>query len=117
VSISLANGNFNNEMISSSRIKILTSDIGNDNVRFKRNNIFKDIKIFFLKKLFTLESIKHEVINICHKTKTANQNCLDPPVDGCTCPDKTYLNGGKCVTMDKCGSCSLTIDGTASRTV
>jgi hypothetical protein len=30
---------------------------------------------------------------------TANQNCLDPPVDGCTCPDKTYLNGGKCVTM------------------
>ena len=46
---------------------------------------------------------------------TANQNCLDPPVDGCTCPDKTYLNGGKCVTMDKCGSCSLTIGGTASK--
>jgi hypothetical protein len=40
---------------------------------------------------------------------------IDPPVDGCTCPDKTYLNGGKCVTMDKCGSCSLTIDGTASK--
>ena len=53
-------------------------------------------------------------MNTCDNP-TANQNCLDPPVDGCTCPDKTYLNGGKCVTMDKCGSCSLTIDGTASK--
>jgi hypothetical protein len=43
------------------------------------------------------------------------KNIWDPPVDGCTCPDKTYLNGGKCVTMDKCGSCSLTIGGTASK--
>lgn len=40
VSISLAKGNFNNEIISSSRNKILTFDIGNDNVRFKRNKSY-----------------------------------------------------------------------------
>jgi hypothetical protein len=34
-SILLTKGNHNNEIISSSRITILTSDIGNDNVRFK----------------------------------------------------------------------------------
>ena len=40
VSISLAKGHFDNEIIGSSRIKILTSDIGNDNVRFKRNKSY-----------------------------------------------------------------------------
>jgi hypothetical protein len=30
--------------------------------------------------------------NTCDKPK-ADQNCLDPPVDGCTCPDNTYLSG------------------------
>ena len=42
VSILLAKGNHNNEIISSSRIKILTSDIGNDNVRFKRKKSYKN---------------------------------------------------------------------------
>ncbi|XP_052064817.1 zonadhesin-like isoform X3 [Mytilus californianus] len=46
---------------------------------------------------------------------TATQNCQDPPVDGCTCPDKTYLKGGKCVTLDKCGSCYLNIEGISSK--
>ncbi|XP_071121949.1 mucin-6-like isoform X4 [Mytilus edulis] len=46
---------------------------------------------------------------------TATQNCQDPPVDGCTCPDKTYLNGGKCVTIEKCGSCNLKIGGISSK--
>jgi len=41
MSISSTNGNFNNEIISSSRIKILTSNIGNDNVRFKRKKVLK----------------------------------------------------------------------------
>ncbi|CAC5407900.1 unnamed protein product [Mytilus coruscus] len=46
---------------------------------------------------------------------TATKNCQDPPVDGCTCPDKTYLNGGKCVPIEKCGSCNLKIGGISSK--
>ncbi|XP_063443189.1 mucin-2-like isoform X2 [Mytilus trossulus] len=45
-------------------------------------------------------------INTCDNP-TAEQNCQDPPIDGCTCPSNTYLNGDKCVTIDKCGSCRL----------
>ncbi|CAC5407899.1 unnamed protein product [Mytilus coruscus] len=45
-------------------------------------------------------------INTCDNP-TADQSCQDPPVDGCTCPDNTFLNGDKCVTIDKCGSCRL----------
>ncbi|CAC5407893.1 Hemicentin-1 [Mytilus coruscus] len=52
--------------------------------------------------------------NTCD-TPIATQNCQDPPVDGCTCPNKTYLNGGKCVTIDKCGSCNLNIGGISSK--
>ncbi|XP_076105708.1 uncharacterized protein LOC143074038 [Mytilus galloprovincialis] len=52
--------------------------------------------------------------NTCDNPK-ATQNCQDPPVDGCTCSDKTYLNGGKCVTIDKCGSCNLKIGGISSK--
>ena len=46
--------------------------------------------------------------NSCDKPK-ADQYCLDPPVDGCTCPDDTYLSGDRCVAIDKCGSCNLTV--------
>ncbi|VDH91149.1 Hypothetical predicted protein [Mytilus galloprovincialis] len=52
--------------------------------------------------------------NTCDNPK-ATQNCQDPPVDGCTCSDKTFLNGGKCVTIDKCGSCNLKIGGISSK--
>jgi hypothetical protein len=46
--------------------------------------------------------------NTCDKPK-ADQNCLDPTVDGCTCPDNTYLSGDRCVAIDKCGSCNLIV--------
>ena len=41
VSISLTKGNHNNKIIASSRIKILTSDIGNDNVCLKEKSPLK----------------------------------------------------------------------------
>ncbi|VDI36930.1 Hypothetical predicted protein, partial [Mytilus galloprovincialis] len=52
--------------------------------------------------------------NTCENPRST-QNCQDPPVDGCTCPDKTYLNGGKCVFIDNCGSCDLRIEGISSK--
>lgn len=45
-------------------------------------------------------------INTC-MNKNADQNCLDPPTDGCACPKNTYLSRDQCVTEDKCGFCRI----------